>query len=125
MAKQFFCSNCGTPLKWSRKSLKNRQVIVDLIDPHECNAENVVNITDSNVPTVDRIKIENEQFEDKVKRASSPDFEFEPDRRAKEHKRVEKSSAPNNLLSQVRDNQLPSSKMEQEFKDLDEAINDD
>jgi hypothetical protein len=37
-------------LKWTRKSLPNKAVIVDLIAPHECDERHVENITDAEVP---------------------------------------------------------------------------
>jgi hypothetical protein len=36
MARQFYCSKCGIELIHSRKAVPGRGVILDLIDPHEC-----------------------------------------------------------------------------------------
>lgn len=51
MPKQFFCSYCGLPLTYSRKALKNKGMIMNLIDPHECDESHMENIVDADKPT--------------------------------------------------------------------------
>jgi len=36
MSKRYYCSVCGTELVHSRKAVPGRGIILDLIDPHEC-----------------------------------------------------------------------------------------
>ena len=36
MAKKFYCSTCGIELVYSRKAIPGKGVILDLIDPHNC-----------------------------------------------------------------------------------------
>jgi hypothetical protein len=122
MPKTYFCSNCGTPLRWSRKALRNRQVIVDLIDPHECDAENIVNIQDSETPTKNAITFDTKEMEDRITRSLTPEDD-EPDRRPPEQKRKVKSTAPINVLSAVK-NQVPT-KPTSEFEDLDKELSKD
>ena len=50
MPKTYHCSYCGMQLVWTRKSLINKAVIVDLIAPHECDERHVENITDAELP---------------------------------------------------------------------------
>ena len=33
---KLYCANCGTPLHYARKAIKNLGIIVDLVDYHEC-----------------------------------------------------------------------------------------
>ena len=51
MANTYLCSYFGMGLKWTRKSLPNKAIIVDLIAPHECDERHVENITDAETPT--------------------------------------------------------------------------
>ncbi len=51
MSKTYFCLTCGTSLTHTRKGLKNRGEIVNLIALHECDEDNLHNITDSEKPT--------------------------------------------------------------------------
>ena len=98
MARHFFCAYCGTPLIVTRKALKNKQTIVDLVKLHECDEDNVGNITDADKPV--------ETFEDVHKRAAEKSFPAPnetSDRRSKEHLRKgDKSTAPKTLLDKVK-----------------------
>jgi hypothetical protein len=51
MSKLYFCSYCGLELTYSRKALKNKGIIRDLIDPHDCDDSNMENIVDADKPT--------------------------------------------------------------------------
>jgi hypothetical protein len=52
MPRQYFCSKCGEELVLRRKSLKNKQIIVDLLDLHTCSEDGnyIDNITDLEKP---------------------------------------------------------------------------
>lgn len=52
MPRHYYCSNCGMELILKRKSLKNKQVIIDTLDPHTCDEEkkNLDNVTDYEQP---------------------------------------------------------------------------
>lgn len=119
MAKNYFCSNCGTPLKWTRKALPNKQVIVDLIDPHECDASNKTNIEDSETKVDKRYK-ELRDFNERVERSLHPGEEYYEDKRKAEHK---KSTAPTNILNQVKAG--ANTEPENDFRELDKAVEDD
>lgn len=120
--KEYFCSNCGTPLKWTRKGLPNRQEIVDLIDPHECDASNISNIEDSDKP-FNPIKQELDYKEKEARRSLMPGEDWEPDRRSPQHKREVKSSAPASLIDKVKHGS--NTQPENDFSDLEKALDND
>lgn len=100
MPREFFCSYCGTTLTLKRKALKNRAIIVDLIEPHECDEANVKNITDFDKPISPIIK----QFHEAERRAAMPVvneddkvfFDARPDK--VNLSKSASSSAPPNLI---------------------------
>lgn len=95
--KRYFCESCGTELKWSRKALKNKGIIVELITPHECDNSNLQNIQDADKPLVEQVT-----FIPKEK--PPPESPLDPFDRVFSDKRNEKflkSSAPPGILRQV------------------------
>lgn len=98
MAKTYLCSYCGMELKWTRKSLPNRAIIVDLIDPHECDERHVENITDAEVPTPGQPSVASDEESESDER--TPGL-LDPikDRRSEKHV---KSTAPHGVLDHVK-----------------------
>jgi len=49
MSRHYYCSECGTELILKRKALRNKQVVIDSLDPHICDEEkkNIANIQDN------------------------------------------------------------------------------
>jgi len=74
----------------SRKALKNKRIIVELVDPHVCDASNLENITDAEDSKPVAKKEEARQ--------PLPRMEFS-DRRPKEHV---KSTAPLGILEGIK-----------------------
>ena len=111
MARHYYCSTCGIELILKRKALKNKQIIIDLFDPHFCDEEHkcIANITDDEKPTSIREKsIQN----DSLRLPSMPDDTIFSDQRAIQFQRQSSksatSSAPPNLLNQLKSS-IPSS----------------
>jgi len=97
MAKTYFCSYCGMQLVWTRKSLTNKAVVVDLIAPHECDERHVKNITDSEEPTAGALLTEGTDIPVDGERRSFPDTGKDM-RSGKDIK----STAPHGVLDQVK-----------------------
>jgi hypothetical protein len=123
MARNFYCSYCGTELRLKRKALKNKAIIIDLIDPHECDEANVKNITDLDKPTSPIIK----QFHEAERRSAMPIFNEDDkvftDARPTQFKKDQVSSAPPNLLNSL--GRLHTSGPEHAIVDLDSREGDD
>ena len=98
MPKTFFCSYCGLQLKWTRKSLQNKEAIVDLIAPHDCDERHVENITDAEVPVGGRPSpVLNGESESDERRPSLLD----PIKDRRSEKDI-KSTAPRGVLDQIK-----------------------
>ena len=99
MARQFYCSKCGINLKCIRKALKNKMLILDLIEPHECIEGHEANIKDAEKP-VDRVLVQPpipRDDSDIRPFVSTPQYS---DRR--ESKLSQVSTAPRGILGQVK-----------------------
>lgn|SRR4030067_1324854 len=105
MPRLYYCSRCGLEVVNRRKSLKNKMIIIDLIEPHNCedsSSENMTNITDSATPNknyskgVLKVERQPEVF---------PDHEtLFQDHRPKDSVRKEATStAPLGILRQIKD----------------------
>lgn len=123
MPRQYFCSKCGEELVLKRKSLKNKQVIIDLLDPHTC-AEGdkyIDNITDLEKPLSPYQKeLRNESLRHSAIR--NEDDKVFSDQRSKSNLRetlTNVSSAPLNLLMNFKPSipSLPERPMEGESDD--------
>jgi hypothetical protein len=101
MAKKYFCSYCGTPIIVTRRALPNRGVIVELVEPHDCDERNIHNITDDEKPSP-RIRDLTQPAPSEEK--DSLGFPV-PDFGDKRDKSVIKSTAPTNVLSKVKGGQ--------------------
>lgn len=97
MAKRYFCSYCGTPVIVTRRALPNKNVIVELVEPHDCDERNLENITDSSKP-VPHIRELNQPPQDKEDQRGFP----VPDYGDKRDKKDIKSTAPIGVLSHVK-----------------------
>jgi len=113
MAKIFHCSECGAPLNFVVKVLKNKQAILNLIIPHDCSDDYIENITDADEPINKVVNIDSAQTEEKVAAAHFPNID-PGDRRDKDKV---KSTAPANLLDQVKSG--IASTPERSFEDMD------
>lgn len=98
MPRQYYCADCGIPLKVTPKALKNKGLVINVVESHYCVDEDDYkdNITDADRP----ISTPLTQKEDRRV------FPHQPtgDRRAKGdlHKPVT-STAPISLINQLRD----------------------
>jgi hypothetical protein len=109
MAKIYHCSECGAELTFVRKVLKNKQVILNLIIPHDCSDDFIENITDADEPV-------NKPLPEKDKSEKAAHFPIiEPG--DKRNKDAVKSTAPGNLLNQIKSG--IASTPERTFEDLD------
>ena len=54
MAKKYYCSSCGIELTYSRKAVKGKGIILDLIAPHECEGFSIASNPDGK-PTAEEI----------------------------------------------------------------------
>lgn len=117
MAKRFFCSECGTQLQVTRKALKNKAMIVDLVTPHVCDEDNLNNITDADRPTERAVPMSKPDPNPPDVRPINFDIR---DRRKKEHV---KSTAPSGVLNQLEN--LGASAPERTPTFNDDGENDD
>lgn len=106
MPRQYFCSKCGEELVLKRKSLKNKQIIIDLLDPHICNdyGDHIDNITDLEKPLS---PIQKEMKTESLRHSSviNEDDKVFSDYRDKKHLREDltgTSTAPFNVLNQIK-----------------------
>lgn len=104
MPRRYYCSNCGTELILKRKALKNKQIIIDTLDPHVCDEEhkNLANITDDERPIT---PAEKEIRDSNLRRGSynNEDDKIFQDHRDKQFMRKPvTSTAPINLLQQIK-----------------------
>ena len=102
MPKKFYCSKCGIELKHERKAVSGRGIILDLIEPHECEGFSIKSNNDK--LTVEDI-INNLQTPTPVPvsgNVSSKSYKNNPisDKRTD----IKTSSAPENLLDSIRRN---------------------
>ena len=42
MAKHYYCAACGKELKVFRKAIPKKGIVLDLVEPHECDPEKIV-----------------------------------------------------------------------------------
>ncbi len=102
MPRQYFCSKCGEELVLKRKSLKNKQIIIDLLDPHTCdeNGDYIDNITDLEKPLS---PIQKEMRNESLRHQTiinKDDRVFSDVRETKRQDVLGTSTAPHNILSQ-------------------------
>jgi hypothetical protein len=118
MPRQFFCSECGTNLDLKRKALKYKGIIVDLIDPHTCNKDNLPNITDlekPKSPIINQFEEQTRAEEHRLKLSRiNPAFS---DRRSKADLRSTKSTAPPGVVSAL--SRVPTGSQESQTRDID------
>lgn len=103
MPRQYFCSKCGEELVLRRKSLKNKQIIVDLLDPHTCDDEDkhIDNITDLEKPLS---PIQKEMKQESLRHSAivnEDDRVFSDVRETKRQDITGTSTAPVGLLSNL------------------------
>lgn len=100
MPKKFYCSNCGIELKHSRRAIKGKGLILDLIDPHECEGY-AIKSGEFGEPTVLDV-LENLKDLSKTIEAASQErhtgFSLKDNR-----KDIITSSAPEGVLATVKD----------------------
>lgn len=116
MAKQYYCSYCGTKLIVTRKALPNKGYIIELVEPHDCDERNVENITDAAKPVSPDIR--EMQIMSKVPPPEDEDNFPTPEFRDRRDKKDIKSTAPFNVLTQLDPNRTSSP--ENQFNDIDE-----
>lgn len=124
MAKTYHCAACGVQLQMFRKAIPSRSIIMNLIEPHECDPEAipedlvsaiedgglVIEETPTTPQTEDKLQkaFDAFPFVGKINKEVTA-MEIDPlptgDRRPKEHKRQEivTSTAPKSLLDLARD----------------------
>lgn len=103
MSKIYHCAQCGVQLRFYRKAVPKKGIILNLIAPHECQGEvpleEFVEVLEPK-PKVDMDKLFNSfPFVDKLNKAHDTDPLPVTDRRPKENLRKELSTtAPPNLV---------------------------
>jgi len=120
MAKKFFyCEHCGTELVYRRRALRNKGIIVDTIDLHECNMANLSNIKDIEKPK-DPIQKEHEESLRKPRNIDQTLFDSPAlmDFRDSKDKKALSSSAPTSLLNSMRS--MRGTPPTNNFNDLDD-----
>lgn len=90
--KVVYCSECGTALVVTRKAIKSLGRIIDIIDPHECSEEPA----DLNLDPMPTPSAEDGKFVQNLNKLNVPSIK---DTRPNDQV---KSSAPSNLLEQVK-----------------------
>ncbi len=115
MAKSFFCAKCGKELKVVLKALPSKAIVVNLVEPHECNPENITEPVTIALPkvgeTTEEKKSLNEIFDsfpyveklNKEEEKSKVILTKPKDQRDKEHlrKEIQTSTAPEGILRRV------------------------
>jgi len=118
MPRQFYCSKCGVNLVCRRKALKNKMLVLDLIEPHECVEGYESNILDSEKP-IDQFTRE---IAERPRLPRTEDLSFidrrDPKFRRQDSKPVT-STAPINILHNIKGS-VPT-RPERDFTDLDES----
>lgn len=102
MARQFYCAKCGINLHVTRKALKNKMLILDLVEPHECRDGHAHNLQDAEKPIDKRFVFNDsapskEELDQQVK-LTNLDY---TDRRDPKFRRQD-SSAPPGILRTVK-----------------------
>lgn len=128
MAKYLYCSYCGMELKHSPKAFKNRNEILHLVDPHDCDEKFIGNITDADKPISQFAK----EMAEKERASASAEQRIDDnnllmssgDRREKDNLRKPiTSTAPLGVLGQIDSNKVTSG--ERKMVDLDEGKGSD
>lgn len=99
MAKKYYCSVCGKELIHGRRAVPGKGLILDLIDPHECEGYTIKSAPDES-PTVKDLldsieesrKANKESVERSLRRVSGP---------GDKRKDVRSSTAPATLLDNI------------------------
>ena len=95
MSRQYYCSICGMKLTCTRKALRHKSIVLDLITPHTCDDSHLENITDALKPVKPPI-VFNDSAPSKSDLTTQMDFY---DKRGDSTKRQIKSTAPPGILN--------------------------
>ena len=98
MPKKFYCSRCGIELKHERKVVPGKRIILDLVDPHECEGFSVKSSDDK--PTVEDI-LNSLPVSVPVNVHSKNDEDHRDDLIRDKRNDIKTSSAPENLLDSI------------------------
>ena len=109
MSRHYYCSTCGIELILKRKALKNKQIIIDLFDPHVCDEEHkcIANITDderASTPYEKQVKQESDlRLGSSIRNTDDDVFQDQRDKKfMREDLKQATSTAPFNIISQVK-----------------------
>ena len=111
MSRHYYCSECGTELILKRKALRNKQVVIDILDPHTCvkideEYTNIANITDDEKPSTPferQVKQESNLRLSSVRNIDDNIFQDQRDKKfMREDLKPITSTAPFNIISQVK-----------------------
>lgn len=116
MAKAYYCSVCGIELGHSRRAVPGKGLILDLIDPHECEGHSVKSNPDEAPTVTDVIEtLEDLHKAEVIDEKTVGHINVPGDRRdEKDKKNLETSSAPENLLKNFKG--LPNTEPEGEME---------
>jgi hypothetical protein len=108
MSRHYYCSTCGLELILKRKALRNKQVVIDILDPHTCDEDhkNIANITDDEKPSTPferQVKQESNLRLSSVRNIDDNIFQDQRDKKfMREDLKPVTSTAPFNVISQVK-----------------------
>lgn len=123
MSRHYYCSECGTELILKRKALRNKQVVIDILDPHTCDEEhkNIANIQDDEQPlTPYEVQVKKESNLRLSSVINSDDTIFQDHRDKKFMRESSKpitSSAPFGIIAQIKGNKNASLERPSEIED--------
>ena len=137
MAKHYYCAACGRELNVFRKAIPKKAIVLDLVEPHECNPEEVVDdyeflpkekvkiedgIHDEKIITITEKKKLDFSFVSKLNKAPDTEPLIAEDKRSKDHTRKElTTSAPAGILQRMGDASSPP----ENARDLEDPENGD
>ncbi len=117
MAKHYYCAACGKELTVFRKAIPKKAIVLDLVEPHECKPEEIVEDYEflpeekakmneeyakkAGLPSTEKSKLDF-SFVQKLNKAPDTNPLIAGDKRSKEHTRKElTSSAPAGVLQRA------------------------
>ena len=109
MPRQFYCEYCGRELTITRKVLKNKGVIVDLVSLHACDEKCSASIEDSKTPVEKHTHISADK-----RLKLNDEITTDGDKRDKQFLR---STAPAGILGQISTSSLPEGSRFEDMED--------
>ena len=117
MSRQYYCSICGMKLTCTRKALRHKSIVIDLITPHTCDNAHLENITDATKPIKPKL-VFNDSLSAKEDEIVGQ-LQFNDRRDPKFQRQAITSTAPANILNIIKRNHPTGA--ERSMIDLDES----